>query len=82
MLIKIHTSDVHFTLPIPNFILLNQYACYLISKMIKNSDFAINIEPEELRPLIDELVRLKKIHGSLTLIEIDSAKGEHIKIML
>lgn len=82
MLIKIHTQDVHLTIPIPNFILLNRFATRLISKMLRESDYPIHIEPEQLQPLISELVRLKKLHGSLSLVEIDSAEGEHIRISL
>ena len=45
-------------------------------------DILSQLPPEAVEKLLLELRRLKKMHGSLELVEINTAQGQYIKVTL
>ena len=79
MWIKVHADGKRFSLPIPN-------ACLDIGLRIAarnlsgREDFPLT--EEQLRLLARELRNARKIHGRMTLVDVETAEGETVKIVL
>ena len=89
MRIKIRTQDVKFTILLPGLLIFNSLTASLASRIInkhicKNTDGSIKpkIDPVTARHLIHELNRIKRKHGRFTLVDVESADGDIVKIVL
>lgn len=79
MLIKVNSEEHRFTLPIPNCLLgLGAWGLRVASRYSDD----IPVTPEQLRVLIRELKKARRTFGRLTLVDIESADGEKVKIVL
>jgi hypothetical protein len=79
MYIKIRAEGKRFTLPLPNF-LFDLGAWGLGIALKNNAD--IPLTKEQLRQLVTALKEAKRTFGNLTLVDIQTAQGEIIKIVL
>lgn len=79
MYIKIKTDGKRFALPLPNF--LFDLGAWGLGMAIKNNA-DIPLTKEQLRLLVDALKESKRMYGHLTLVDVQTAQGEIIKIVL
>ena len=79
MWIKVHADGKRFSLPIPN-------ACLDIGLRIAARSLAgredIPLTEEQMRLIARELRNARKIHGRMTLVDVETADGEIVKIVL
>ncbi len=79
MYIKIRAEGKRFTLPLPNFLFdLGAWGMGIALK--KNTD--IPLTKEQLRQLVSALKEAKRTYGSLTLVDVETAQGDIVKIVL
>jgi len=79
MYIKIKADGRRFTLPLPNFFF--DLGAWGLGIAIKNKA-DIPLTKDQLHQLVDALKEARRIHGKLTLVDIETAQGEIIKIVL
>ena len=82
MLIRVKTDDVNLVIPIPNFLIDNRLAANIIMRICEDTSLPATIQPEQLLILLHEISHLKRNFGQFNLIEVDTAKGEHIRITI
>lgn len=79
MYIKIRAEGKRFTLPLPNFLFdLGAWGMGIALK--NNAD--IPLTKEQVKQLVNALKEAKRTYGNLTLVDIETAQGEIIKIVL
>lgn len=84
MKIQIRDHEKRFTLILPTGLIFSRPVQYLANHTARKyaPEAMKGISPEALDALFTELRRIKKIHGSWELVEVDSADGEYVKIVL
>jgi hypothetical protein len=79
MYIKIRADGKRFTLPLPNFLFdLGAWGMGIALK--KNTE--IPLTKEQLRQLVSALKEAKRTYGRLTLVDVETAQGDIVKIVL
>lgn len=79
MYIKIRAEGKRFTLPLPNFLFdLGAWGMGIALK--KNSE--IPLTKEQVKQLVRALKEAKRTYGHLTLVDIETAQGDIVKIVL
>lgn len=79
MYIKIKAEGKRFTLPLPNF--LFDLGAWGMGMAVKNNT-EIPLTKEQVKELVGALKKAKRIYGHLTLVDIETAQGEIVKIVL
>ncbi len=79
MYIKIRAEGKRFTLPLPNF-LFNLGAWGMGIALKKNTE--IPLTKEQVKQLVSALKEARRTYGRLTLVDIETAHGEIVKIVL
>lgn len=79
MYIKIKADGKRFTLPLPNF-LFGLGAWGLGIAIRNNAD--IPLTQDQVRQLVDALKEARRTYGNLTLVDIETARGEIVKVVL
>lgn len=86
MKISVRADQCNFSIPLPNWLLLNPVSFRIVAQAVRKNCSqrisGISISPSVAKALVREIRRLKKRYGSLTIVEIYSANGEHITITL
>ncbi len=85
MKIKINSKGKNINLIFPNRLFFNWFTAWIAANAINNNsdDFPNkNIRARDLRNFFDELNRVKKKHGNLKIVDIESANGDIVKITL
>ena len=84
MRILIESQEKNLHIPIPDFLLSPKLVPFLVEKMGKkySSEMLMRIPPEALDRIFRELRSIKKKHGTWELVDIESACGDKIRIIL
>jgi len=79
MYIKIKAEGTNFALPLPNC--LFGLGAWGLGIAIKNNA-QVPITKDQMKQLVDSLKEAKRIYGKLTLVDVETAQGEIVKIVL
>lgn len=83
MKIRVRSDDVNLNLALPTRLLIGKTVVKLANTLGRRfSDALDDIPPETLEILCAELRRIKKKHGAWELVDVESAKGEIVQIIL
>ena len=84
MKIKIRSDEHKFTLWVPTGLLFSRATVYLFDKVGRKyaGDAMKNIPPEALNKIFAEFRRIKRKHGHWELVDLESADGDIVKIVL
>ncbi|NLL39445.1 MAG: hypothetical protein GX254_07670 [Clostridiales bacterium] len=89
MKIIVRTHDVKFTLLLPNFLLFNSLTGSLISKAVATElrksgtgNLKLNIDAWKAGRLLTQLRQARRKYGRFTLVDVESANGDIVKIIL
>lgn len=83
MKLHIRSEERSFTVILPTRILFSKHILKFGWKLGKRySDAVPNISPAAVDALCDEICRIKQTHASWELVDIQSADGEQIRIVL
>ena len=84
MKIQIQNGEKDLVIPIPDFLLSPKLIPWLAEKFGRKAapEVLEQIPPEVLEYLFRELRSIKKKHGSWELVDIQSANGDKIHIIL
>lgn len=84
MKIRIQNGEQEHSIQVPNALLLNPVTARIAGKAAeKYAGKAMKaIPPQAMGAIFAELKRIRKRHGSWVLVEVHSANGEHIQIIL
>ena len=84
MKIKIRSDEHKFTLWIPTGLMFSRSTVWIVNKLGRKyaGDALQNIPPEALDRLFAEFRRIKRKHGRWDLIDLESADGDVVKIVL
>lgn len=82
MLVKVRTGKLMLMIPIPNWLLLNPFCTSLLCKIDEVETAMPVISKSQLQTLSKCIHRLKKEHGSITLVEVEAADGTYVEIKL
>ena len=78
MKIQIQNDEQNLCIRLPSALAYSSLTGWIGEKCVRRyTDYDI-----PLKALFRELRRMKRLHGSMTLVEVDSADGEHIRITL
>ncbi len=84
MKIKIGEMDRNFTLLLPNRLVFSgltaRIACFALEKKVPGA--AGKLTEGAMKTIFSEIKRLYTQHGEWVLVEVQSAGGEHIEIIL
>lgn len=82
MVIRIcSSSGVRITIPIANGLICNPVSAKLIVNQLKKQG-NIDIQPEHINLLFKEIKNIRKNFGKLTIVDVQSADGERVKIQI
>lgn len=81
MRIKVRTPDAKFTLLLPNLLLFNRLTGSLLTKAA-TAHLGIDVDARQAGRLLAELRKIKKKYGRFTLVDVETADGEIVKITL
>lgn len=73
-------NDINLTLPTRLM-----FSRFVLKQVLRRSGTAASVEriaPEAAEAIVQELNRIQKKYGSWTLVEVESADGEHVTITL
>lgn len=83
MKIRIKTDDTNLNLVFPTRLLIGKTVIRLANTIGRRYTDALNdIPPESLERLCAELRRIKKQHGAWELVDMESADGDIVQIIL
>ena len=82
MVIKIcSSSGFRITIPIANGLICNPVSAKLIVSQLKKQR-NIEIQPDHIEILFKEIKNIRKNYGKLTIVDVQSADGERVKIQI
>lgn len=84
MKIIVKTPEHDIRLGLPTSLIFSKGSAFLADKLGRKyaPESMVNIPPEAIPILCAELRRIRKKYGPYELVEVESAKGEYVKIML
>ena len=84
MKIRIQSSDHKLFIPIPTSMVFSKATVWLANRYGRKyvGDAMNVIAPEAMDKLFAEFRRIKRIHGTWELVDVQSASGESINITL
>ena len=83
MKIRVKSDDVNLNLVLPTRLLIGKTVVKLANTIGRRYTDALNdIPPETLEILCAELRRIKKKYGSWELVDVESAEGDIVQIIL
>ena len=83
MKIRVKSDDVNLNLVLPTRLLIGKTVVKLANTIGRRYTDALNdIPPETLEILCAELRRVKKKYGSWELVDVESAEGDIVQIIL
>lgn len=82
MRISVHGNGQNITLSLPTNLIFSKLVLKLVLKNNRHASKLEHLPPHAMDALVGELRRIKKKYGSWELVEVDSANGEHVKIIL
>ena len=83
MRIRISGTEHAFHITLPTALIFSRFGFRLVMKSVKvNGDRLSTLSPEAADRLARELKRIKKKHGTWTLVEVQSAGGEYVTVTL
>lgn len=84
MKIQIKGENHNFTLILPTVLAFSKPSAWLVNRVARKyaPEALAVIPPDALDALWAELRRIKMKYGSWTLVEVESAEGERVKITL
>lgn len=83
MKIIIKDNDHSLIIPVPTGLIFSKAAVWMylhFGRLYTNG--AVDIPPEAMYALCDEIRRIKRRYGSWELVDVESSKGEIVKIIL
>lgn len=84
MRIHINSKDVNLSLPLPNALVFNGLTARLCASAVQReeNDLPLEADRETLTRLFALLREAGELLGDTPFVEVDSANGEHVTIML
>lgn len=88
MTIKIRSDDIKLWIPVPTGLAFNDLTALLIPKiMVQNgvtitAENSVAITPKQARKLMRGIRKCIRHHRGLTLVEVETADGQHVEITL
>lgn len=82
MKVQIREGERDFTLSLPTRMIFNRFVIRKVFKSAKLGQKAQQLSPGAVDALIAELNRIRKTHGAWELVEVKSANGEIVKVIL
>lgn len=84
MKIIVKSREHNIRLGLPTSWIFSRGSAFLAEKLGRKyaPESMVNIPPEAIPKLCAELRRIRKKYGPYELVEVESAKGEYVKIML
>lgn len=82
MRIRVNTKDVSLSFPLPNALVLNDLTARLCASAVRREEGEPTIDRETLSQLFSLLREAGDLLGDTPFVEVDSANGEHVRIML
>ena len=83
MKIRIKSDEVNLNLVLPTRLLIGRTVVKLANTIGRRyTDALKDIPPEDLEILCAELRRIKKKHGTWELVDVESAAGDIVQIIL
>lgn len=82
MKIEIRDSEGQKTLHLPTGMLMNKTVLGLVCRNRSIQSRLRDLPPEAVEAIVAELNEVRKKHGSWELLEVDTPKGENIRIIL
>lgn len=84
MKIIVKTPEHNIRFRLPTSLIFSKGSAFLVEKLGRkfSPESMVNIPPEAIPKLCDELRRIKKKHGAYELVEVESAEGEYVQIIL
>ena len=80
MVIRIQPSDGHkIVIPIANGLICNSLSERLVVNELRKQG-NIDIQPEHIGLLFKEIKNIRKNFGRLTIVDVESADGDRVKI--
>ena len=80
MRITVHSEGHRFFIPVPTGLIANRLTARIAAKTLKES--GMELSAEDLRRLFQALRRSRKVLKKRPLVEVDSADGTYVKILL
>ena len=84
MKIRVQTGEKKFTVLFPTSPLFSRLTVWLATHFGAKyaGDALKDVPPEAMDALFAEIRRIKKKHGSWELVDVESAEGERVKVIL
>lgn len=82
MKIVIKSSDMKLIILLPTALVLNRLTVSIAAKIIRSREPSIPVSSNDLKRLIDEIKRYKRIHKNWEVVNIHTASGEKILVRL
>ncbi len=83
MRIYINSKEAKMFVPIPNCVLYSKLGAYVAANVMQqNTDEKIPIDYKTLRAMQKALKQCIRTHGHFTLVDVESADGDKVKIVL
>lgn len=83
MRIYINTKEAKMFIPIPNFVLYSRLGAYAIAvAMQQTTHEKFRMDYDTIRSLQNALKQCIHTHGHFTLVDVEEADGDKVKIVL
>ena len=84
MKIKMKPNRISLVLWVPNSLLFSKWMARIICYGVKKNEDKRNVplSPESMERLFSELRRIAKKNKGMVLVEVESAKGEQVRISI
>ena len=80
MIIKVRSDDVKLWIPVPLGMVFNGLTAAFLPKLMEQN--GMTITPKQARKLMRGLRKCQRRHRGLTLVEAETAYGQHVEIKL
>ena len=84
MMIRVKSSDVNLTIPVPMGLVCNRVTAEIGGKAIEKhvSKEVLSLDSHQLNRLMREIRRVTKLCKGLDLVEVEAADGTYVRITL
>lgn len=84
MRIYVNSKEAKFSFPVPNFVLYSKLgarvAAAVMQTQVPQND--VPLDYETIRAMQNALKESVRIHGHITLVDVEDADGDKVKIVL
>ncbi len=80
MKIRVVSGKHRIFLPIPYFLMDNQFSLMIVRKTLQNDEFQIDVDA--VMKLMKEFPKMAKSYKGLELVRVESSDGQFVQIVL